>query len=276
MPTIPHYIFRSSELFLYDDNTLPGELPAELEESPLDSLELSVGGVPSHAILLPDSATRASVVSSSVSDSVQSASKPETGGRWVRLRNLIAAEDPALASLAPAATRALGLINWHASSRFCARCGSPLSDHPSETARRCPSCGVLFYPRISPAIIVLVEKEGKILLARHAQRNQDVFACLAGFLEHGETLEACVAREVREETGLEVHRIRYAGSQSWPFPDQFMVAFRAEWKSGEIRVDPSEILEARWFDRNDLPATPQRGTVAWRLIYDQIHPDFGD
>jgi len=199
---------------------------------------------------------------------------PTAEGRWLRVRELIASTDPALAALAPAATRALGLINWHSSYRFCGRCGAPFTDHDKELARYCPACGALMFPRLSPAIIVLVEREGKILLARHSYRNQDMFSCLAGFLEHGETLEQCVAREVPEEVGIEVKNIRYAGSQSWPYPDQFMIAFHAEWASGDIQVDPAELLEARWFDRDCLPNHPSRGTIAWKLINDAFdeHP----
>jgi len=250
----PQYIFRSGELFVLDDTTIPMEIPEEFAGCVADSIELRLVGIPSRVVLLADDAP----------------SEPASflgKGHWLRLREIFGATDPELRRLAGPAARALGLINWHHSARFCGRCGSPLVDHDNEIARKCSQCGNVTYPRISPAVIVAVEKEGKILLARHSYRNQDMFACVAGFLEHGETLEECVAREVREEIGIEVHKIRYAGSQSWPYPDQFMVAFRAEWKSGEIHVDPSEILEAKWFDRDDLPNHPMPGTVAWNLIH---------
>lgn len=261
-----YYIFRSSELLLGRDYALPTSLPESLAGSVIDSLDLVLSGRVAHAVLLRDELPRDAVVSASVSGQ---APEPASGldGSWIRLRALTGSEDPVLAAHSAPACRALGLLNWHNASRFCGRCGHPLDDHHSEIARRCPSCDRLFYPRISPAIIVLVRKEGKILLARHAARNQDVFSCIAGFLEHGESLEECVAREVREEVGISVKNIVYVGSQSWPYPDQHMVAFYADWASGEISPDHAEIAEARWFDPDNLPNSPMRGTVAWNLIH---------
>jgi NAD+ diphosphatase len=266
MKDTPQYLFRSGELYLPSGNDLPVEIPSGLAASVLDSYSVALAGVPSDIHILAD-AKREPAVGAPVSPTVSGVS---SGDGWIRLRAIMASPDPRLAALAAPATRALGLINWHHATRFCSRCGKPLTDHDRELARHCAACGSLYFPRISPAIIVLVEKDGKILLARHSQRNQDMYSCLAGFLEHGESLEQCVAREVFEETHLEVHNIRYAGSQSWPFPDQHMVAFHAEWKSGEIIVDPSEILEAQWFSRAELPNTPMPGTVAWNLIHDHF------
>lgn len=168
--------------------------------------------------------------------------------------------------LAPLVARALALLNWRKRSRFCGKCGSQLHDSSDETARICLSCGNVYYPSLSPAMIVLVEKEGKILLARHKHRNTDIFTCLAGYMEPGETLEECVAREVEEEAGIKVKDIRYVGSKSWPFPDQLMLAFRAEWESGDLVPEASEIHELHWFSRDKLPAIPLRGSVAHDLI----------
>jgi len=260
----PQYIFRSGELFIQDDTTVPMEIPEEFAGSVADSIDLTLAGIPSRAILLSDEAPQ-----SPAPVPTPTAAK----GHWLRLREIFGSTDPALRRLASPSARALGLINWHHTSRFCGKCGAPLVDHGKEIARLCSQCGSVSYPRISPAIIVVVEKEGQILLARHSYRNQDMYACVAGFLEHGETLEECVAREVREEIGIEIQKIRYAGSQSWPYPDQFMIAFRAEWKSGDIRVDPTEILEAKWFDRDNLPNHPMPGTVAWNLIHGVFNPE---
>ena len=274
------YIFRSSELYLDDTTTLPFRFPDMPGISRLDSLDLTLASRPARVILLEPALSPAAVVSASVCGqgpdyprTGESGDRAQNSGRWMRLRDFFAAVDPALSALASPAARALGLINWHHATRVCSRCGGPLADHPAEIARVCGACRVTSYPRISPAIIVLVHREGKILLARHAARNQDIYACLAGFVEHGETLEECVSREVFEETGLKLKNIRYAGSQSWPYPDQFMVAFNADWASGEIRTDPAEILEARWFDPSDLPAMPMPGTVAWRLIHGALNPE---
>jgi len=257
MPEKKQYIFRSGELFIQNNNTLPAEVPPEFDKWISDSMDLTLFGTEAHVTLLDSDGTKQAIV-------------PDTS--WIRLRSIFAATEGALASLASSSARALGIINWHHATRFCSRCGASLVDSTTEIARICPDCKAIIYPRLSPAVIVAVEKDGKILLARHSARNQDMFSCLAGFLEHGETLEECVAREVYEEVHLELQNIRYAGSQSWPFPDQFMIAFRADWKAGDIRVDPTELLEAQWFDKDHLPNTPMPGTVAWKLIHDVFAP----
>ena len=125
-------------------------------------------------------------------------------------------------------SRAKALASWSADTNFCAKCGAPLVARESESAFECKECGSIVYPRINPCIIVLVHKDDKILLARHAQRNQDIYACLAGFIEGGESAEHAVEREIMEETGLKVKNIKYFGSQSWPFPSQLMFGFTAE------------------------------------------------
>ncbi|MBQ0057775.1 MAG: NAD(+) diphosphatase [Bacteroidales bacterium] len=165
--------------------------------------------------------------------------------------------------------RAKALIEWRANTKFCGRCGHAFDNHPTLTARLCPHCGNLVFPRIEPCIIVVVSRaDGKILLAKHVQRNQDIYACIAGFMEAGETAEQAVRREIREETGLEVQNIRYFGSQSWPFPSQLMLGFTAEYKAGDIHLQTDELADARWFDRDSCPASPQPGSIAHRLIHD--------
>lgn len=163
--------------------------------------------------------------------------------------------------------RMKGLLSWKLSTRFCCTCGAELADSATETAMVCPGCGKVHYPRVEPCVITIVEKGDRILLLRHRQRNQDLWCCLAGFVEVGESLEHALKREIFEETGLEVDNIRYMGSQSWPFPDQLMFAFYAEWKSGEIRVQEDEISEARWFPRDCIPVSPQPGSISWKLIH---------
>ncbi len=265
MSTKPHYIFCSSELYLPSGAALPLEIPSEMEGQVRHSLALRDSGTAAVAVQVDDRHGREATVTMSVGTGLGAAN--EEGGCWYRLRDLYASADQDLRALAAPATRALGLLNWHRHTRFCAACGESLSDHENEMARQCPSCQAIYYPRLSPAIIVLVEDGDKFLLARHTARNTGVFSCIAGYLEHGESLEDCVAREVREETGLEITDIRYAGSQSWPYPDQYMVAFYARYAGGEIKVDPAEILEARWFTLDTLPLHPAAGTVAWRLIF---------
>ena len=131
----------------------------------------------------------------------------------------------------------------------------------------CPQCGNQIFPRINPCVIMLVSKGNQILLARHAQRNQDVYTCLAGFVEAGESIEHAVRREIMEETGIKVKNIKYFGSQSWPFPAQLMFGFTAEYESGDIIPQPGEIADAQWFVRDHCPATPQKGSIAYKLIH---------
>ncbi len=164
--------------------------------------------------------------------------------------------------------RAKALLEWRQNTKFCSRCGASLVDDEKITARDCPNCHQQVFPRIDPCIILRIEKEGKILLAKHTYRNQNIYACIAGFVEAGESLEQCVAREVFEETGLRVKNVRYFGSQSWPFPAQLMLGFTAEYESGEIRLQKEELADAQWFDPNDCPASPQPGSIAYRLIHE--------
>lgn len=163
-------------------------------------------------------------------------------------------------------SRAKALQGWLANVHYCGHCGAEMRPHESLTAMTCPECGYLQFPRIEPCIIVLVSKGKEILLARHVQRNQNIYACIAGFMEAGETAEHAVAREIYEETHLRVKNIRYFGSQSWPFPSQLMLGFTAEYESGEIRVQEDEIEKAAWFDPKQCPASPPPGSIAYELI----------
>lgn len=163
--------------------------------------------------------------------------------------------------------RMKGLLGWRMSTKYCCACGHPLEDDPKETALHCPHCGKTHYPRVEPCIITIVEKADQMLLLRHKLRNQDLWCCLAGFVEVGESLEHALRREILEETGLEVDNIRYMGSQSWPFPDQLMVAFYADYRSGELKVQEEEISEARWFPKDEIPISPEPGSISWKLIH---------
>jgi NAD+ diphosphatase len=164
------------------------------------------------------------------------------------------------------AARALEVLEWDRSHRFCGACGTATAIKRGERARECPSCKSLSYPRISPAVIVAVSRGDKLLLARARRFPPGFYSVLAGFVEPGETLEECVRREVKEETAIEVTNIRYFGSQPWPFPHSLMVAFTAEHAAGEITVDPSELMDAGWYAVDALPKMPDPITVARRLI----------
>ncbi len=165
-----------------------------------------------------------------------------------------------------AAGIATQIIEWTATSRYCGRCATPTERVAGERCMRCPACNLLGYPRIAPAVIVLVRRGDEALLARGARFPLPFFSTLAGFVEIGETLEQTVAREIREEVGIEVTDARYFGSQPWPFPHSLMIGFTARWASGDIRCEPTEIVEAGWFRRDALPPVPPRVSIARRLI----------
>ena len=164
------------------------------------------------------------------------------------------------------AGRASQIVEWGDTHRFCGRCGTPMQRIPNQRCMRCPKCDFLGYPRIAPAVIVLVRRGDEALLARGARFPGAFYSTLAGFVEIGESLEETLAREVREEVGIEVTSTRYFGSQPWPFPHSLMVGYFAEWAGGDIRPDGSEILDARWFRVTELPAIPPRLSIARRLI----------
>jgi NAD+ diphosphatase len=164
------------------------------------------------------------------------------------------------------AGRAAQVLEWDRTHRFCGVCGTPTERLAHERSRRCPSCGHTAYPRISPAMMALVWRPGELLLARAPHFIPGMYSALAGFVEPGETLEECVAREVAEEVGVRVKNLRYFGSQSWPFPHSLMVAFTAEWDGGEIVPQPDEIEDAGWYPFDALPGIPPRFSIAGYLI----------
>lgn len=168
------------------------------------------------------------------------------------------------------ATRALGFTTWDHDFRFCSRCASPTERSATERMRACIACRFPAYPRLSPAVIVLVERDGKCLLARNARTKMPFYSTLAGFVEVGETLEHCVAREIREEAGIELADIRYFGSQPWPFTGSLMVGFTARWAGGELVPDPEELADAGWFAPDALPLVPPPLSIARALIDDFV------
>ncbi|MDR1126780.1 MAG: NAD(+) diphosphatase [Treponema sp.] len=168
---------------------------------------------------------------------------------------------------AEAMFRAFHIVQWRRESVFCGRCGHKNIDLEQEVARICPNCGRVEFPRICPAIIVLItDDEDRILLAHNKKFKPEVFSLIAGFNEAGETLEETVAREVMEETSIRVKDIRYATSQMWPFPNSLMIGWIASYAGGIIHPDGVEIEEARWFNREQLPKLPAKGSVARKLI----------
>jgi len=188
-----------------------------------------------------------------------------TGSAWRTsgLRALFFRMPDALVALGG---RAFQIVEWDRTHRFCGQCGTPMGDKPGERARECPACGHTAYPRVSPAMMVLVTRGREMLLARANRFPAAMFSALAGFVEPGETIEDCIAREVREEVGVEIRDPVYFGSQSWAFPHSLMIAFTAEYAGGEITPDQTEIAEARWFAPEALPNLPASLSIARKLI----------
>lgn len=186
------------------------------------------------------------------------------GWRTVGLRELAGLVDE---SSFAAIGRALQYAEWDRNHRRCGRCGERTERDRSSWSRVCTVCGFAAFPRVSPAVIMLVHRGDALLLAHAAHHPPGMYSVLAGFVEPGETLEECVAREVREEVGIDVADIRYFGSQPWPFPHSLMVGFTAAWAGGEIEVDGTEIAEAAWYTRDTLPdRIPSSISIARRLI----------
>jgi len=164
------------------------------------------------------------------------------------------------------AGRAVQIATFGATHRYCGSCGQPTARDAAERCVRCTSCELVSYPRVAPAIIVLVRRGNEALLARSTRFAPGMYSTLAGFVEPGESLEQTLEREVFEEVGVRVQNIRYFGSQPWPFPHSLMVGFFADYAGGEIRVDGEEIVDAQWFSAGSLPDVPPKLSIARRLI----------
>jgi NAD+ diphosphatase len=161
---------------------------------------------------------------------------------------------------------AFHILNWDRKEQFCVQCGSKTENKGDERAKKCTKCGHVSFLRISPAVIMLISQGDRILLARSQRFKDEMYSVLAGFVEPGETLEDTVKREIREEVGIDVKDIRYFGSQPWPFPDSLMIGFTAHYAGGDIRIDGSEIVDAQWFNYNNLPPIPGKISIARNMI----------
>ncbi len=185
------------------------------------------------------------------------------GWRYAGLRSLFFALPEAELALA---ARSFQIVEWDRTHRWCGACGTATRDKASERAKECPACGLVFYPRVSPAMMVLVTRGREVLLARAHRFPPGMYSALAGFVEPGETIEDCIRREVREEVGVEVDEPVYFASQSWAFPHSLMIAYTAEYAGGPITLEDEEIADARWFAPDALPKLPPRVSIARRLI----------
>lgn len=229
-------------------------------------------------VSLPAAPVVASVVSiplgpGSVADVLAPDAEAPVGHELLGLRELfgrLSEEEMRLAG------RASQLVNWYQAHAFCGWCGSPTYVSDSEIARVCSQCKRQYFPRLNPVVVMRVDRDSSMLLARSRNFAADLYSVLAGFVEPGETLEEAVAREVFEEVGLSVIDVKYFGSQPWPFPSQLMIGFIAHAAPGEIRLGHNEIVEARWFQHGDrLPRLPGLYSVSRWLINDFLAAEHG-
>lgn len=184
-------------------------------------------------------------------------------GKWMGLREAMLQSDDILSALLGRAWQVANFVRTH---QFCGQCGQRMFTISWEVAAQCKGCGHRAYPRISPAVIMAVVKDGQILLAKNKRNKGEIYSVLAGFVEVGETLEQTVVREVKEEVGIEIKNVRYFGSQPWPFPHNIMIAYLADYDSGEINIDPNELIAAHWYDRTNLPDVPGEHSIARQMI----------
>ncbi len=178
---------------------------------------------------------------------------------------------------APTFAAALSLANWHRRHRHCSVCGQLTQPNRGGWSRICGSCGSEHYPRVDPVVIMLAEHDGRLLLGRQPHYPPGRYSALAGFLEPGESIEAAVARELKEEAGVTVRNVRYLCSQPWPFPNSLMIGAHAEALDDSLTIDTNELDDARWFSREDVLASlaqeasapflpPPRSAIARTLL----------
>ncbi len=174
-----------------------------------------------------------------------------------------------------AIARCRTFVNWRNAHRFCGACGSATAFADSDLAIVCPSCGMMYYPQIAPAVITMITRNGgkEVLLAHNKRFSTPSFSLIAGFVEAGESLEQAVAREIMEETGITVCNIKYIRSQPWPFPNSLMLGFQAEYDSGDVSPMDGELDQIGWYSRDNLPMLPNQGSIARRMIEDYFSLD---
>lgn len=157
------------------------------------------------------------------------------------------------------------ILYWDMNTRYCGVCGGPMKMH-TDISKRCTQCGKEVWPQLSTAVIVLISRGDDVLLVHARNFKSNFYGLVAGFVETGETLEEALQREVMEETGITIRNIRYYASQPWPYPCGLMVGFYAEYVSGDIRLQQSELSAGGWFDYRHLPQIPEKLSIARRLI----------
>ena len=168
--------------------------------------------------------------------------------------------------------KAFEILNWDQNTRYCPACGVP-TNRISDIGKKCPECRQEFYPHISPAIIVRINRDDSILMVRARNFRGTYYGLVAGFLEAGETLEECVHREVMEETGIRIKNLKYFGSQPWPYPSGVMIGFTADYESGEIKLQDEELCAGAFFTKDNLPEIPRKMSLARSLIDDWLEKE---
>lgn len=157
------------------------------------------------------------------------------------------------------------ILYWDKNTQFCGVCGAPMKLH-TDISKRCTNCGKEVWPQLATAIIVLIHRGDDVLLVHARNFKGDFYGLVAGFVETGETLEEAVRREVMEETGLTITNLCYFGSQPWPYPCGLMVGFNADYVSGEVHLQRSELSKGAWFNKNNLPTIPEKLSIARKLL----------
>ncbi|GAA5215433.1 NAD(+) diphosphatase [Corallincola platygyrae] len=242
------FIVHGQRLLLTEQNLLPIEPPVAVREC-LSEDRYSLGDLEGREAIMCI------------------AEQADNALNWVELRTIAETFSAELFALAGKACQWETFLNQH---RFCGRCGSRMRHVQWEMAMHCDACQHRSYPRLSPCIIVAVRDEDRILLAQNKRHKAGVYSIIAGFIEAGETAEQAAHRELMEEVGIRVQNLVYQSSQAWPFPHAFMLAFTAEYESGQLKPDPQELSDAGWYRHDDeLPPLPGKHTVA-RLLIDQL------
>ena len=249
-----YFAFCQGDLLLTADRKIPQDLRGVVEWQPWHTkMEFSApGGTPCIALKLDSPVCKDGYVMMGLRESF----------------DVLDSESYMLAG------KARELLYWNDNTHYCGVCGAPMAFH-TNISKRCENCGKEVWPSIAVAIIVAITRGNEILLVQSKNFRGDYMGLVAGFVETGETLEDCVMREAQEETGISIRNIQYAGSQAWPYPSGLMVGFTAEYESGELRIQRSELNKGGWYPINQLPAIPGKVSLARQLI-DKIVAKFED
>jgi NAD+ diphosphatase len=245
------FAFRDDKLLVFEDGPVRVPLAESPEELDLDvTFRRKIGNLEGHACW-----------------AAETGSEAPAGMVFRDMRSFFFGVDEGFFRMAGRAKQTVG---WYVTHRFCGRCGGETEPVSGEVAMRCTRCGMMHYPRLSPAAIVLVRREDRILLARSPGFPEGLYSVLAGFVEPGESIEETVAREIGEEVGIGVRNVAYYGSQPWPFPNSLMIGFTADYAGGDLSPDPAEIEDAGWFTADDLPQLPPQTSIARAMIDDFV------